>query len=126
IVKSPNDSFDLIETTYSNGATRKEAIDNASRINYTFNQTDSIIRFERFYTMDQAEKWRSQKVQLILRVPVGGRVRLDNSLRHLINDISNIENIYDDDMMDRTWVMTDKGLSCEDCTGNEKIVSGHV
>ena len=124
IVKSPNDSFDLVEIFYAQGASRKEAIDNASRISYSFSQTDSVLKFNRFFNMGKEEKWRAQKVQLLLRMPVGARVHFDESLRNLIYDVDNVKNIYDDDMINRTWEMTERGLNCVDCDGSESVVGG--
>jgi len=124
VVKSPNDSFDLVEIFYAQGASRKEAIDNASRISYSFNQTDSMLRFNRFFNMNKEERWRAQKVQLLLRMPVGARVHFDESLRNLIYDVDNVKNIYDDDMINRTWEMTEHGLACIDCDGSENVVGG--
>jgi phage shock protein PspC (stress-responsive transcriptional regulator) len=102
VVKSPNDSFDLVEIFYAQGASRKAAIDNASRISYSFSQTDSVLKLNRFFNMGKDERWRAQKVQLLLRMPVGSRVYFDESLRHLIHDIDNVKNIYDNDMINRT------------------------
>ncbi len=124
VVKSQTDSFDLVEIFYAQGSSRKAAIDNASRIAYSFTQSDSVLRFNHFFTMDAIEKWRAQDVQLLLRMPVGARVRFDESLRHFINHIDNVKNIYDSDMINRTWLMTEKGLTCVDCDGSESTIGG--
>ena len=124
VVKSPNDSFQLVEICYARGISRKDAADNATHVSYSFSQTDSLIRFNRYFSLDQDNKYRGQYVQLVLRVPVGANVYLDKSLRHIIYDIENIENIYDRDMLDRTWKMTENGLTCVDCTGQEGLVGG--
>ncbi|MEO8086117.1 MAG: PspC domain-containing protein [Bacteroidota bacterium] len=126
VVKSTTDSFSLVEIFYSQGESHKSAIDNASRISYSFTQTDSVMKFNRFFSMNKDDKWRAQKVQLLLRMPVGARVRFDESLRSLIHDVDNIKNIYDKDMINRTWEMTDKGLSCVDCDGSESTTSGNI
>jgi hypothetical protein len=76
--------------------------------------------------MNKDDKWCAQKVQLLLRMPVGGKVRFDESLRHLIHDVDNIRNIYDEDMINRTWEMTEKGLACVDCDGSETTISGGI
>ena len=124
VVKSPTDSFDLVELFYANGSSRKAAIENASHIIYSFSQSDSVIKLPRNFRMEKETKWRNQKVQLLLRVPVGAKVRLDENLIHLIHDIDNVQNVYDNDMLGRTWIMTDKGLSCVDCTGLESTIDG--
>lgn len=124
VVKSQSDSFDLVEIFYAQGSSRKSAIDNASRIAYSFTQTDSVLKLNRFFSLNKDDKWRAQKVQLLLRMPVGSRVRFDESLRHFIHDVDNVKNIYDDDMINRTWEMTDKGLNCVDCDGTENTIGG--
>jgi phage shock protein PspC (stress-responsive transcriptional regulator) len=125
ILKSPTDSFELTEIFYARGQGRKEAAERASHIAYSFAQRDSLIVFEKFFTVDRSELFRAQKVQLILRLPVGARVHLDNSLRGFIYDVDNLENIYDHYMTNRTWEMTEKGLRCMDCNGKEKTIDGN-
>ena len=124
IVKSPTDSFQLVEIFYARGNSKKSALENASHIHYSYVQKDSIISLERFFTLDKLEKYRAQKVQVLLKVPVGGEVHLDRSLDSYIYDIDNIQNIFDADMLGRTWVMTNKGLSCVDCDGTESSIDG--
>ena len=124
VVKSDNDSFQLVEIFYAYGRSGKQAIDNASRINYSFVQTDSLIRFNPFFSLNRGDKYRCHSVQLVLKVPVGASVYFDKSISRLIYDIENVENIRDRDMMDRTWKMTDDGLSCVDCTGQERTIGG--
>ena len=124
VVKSVKDSFQLSEILYSNGPNHKEAAEFASHINYTFTQTDSIMKFNRFFTVDRDEHFRNQHVQLIIGIPVGARVHLDRSLKGFIYDIDNINDVVDRDMLDRTWEMTDKGLKCMNCDGTERVVGG--
>jgi phage shock protein PspC (stress-responsive transcriptional regulator) len=127
VVKSANDSFQLVEIVYSRGTSKKDAAENATHVGYSFAQTDSLIRFNRFFSLSQNDRYRGQHVQLVLKMPVGARVYFDKSLRHFIYDIENVQNIYDRDMLDRTWKMTDKGLTCVDCTGDESTIGGdHV
>jgi hypothetical protein len=38
--------------------------------------------------------------------------------------VDNRENIYDADMVDRTWLMTAEGLTCVDCKGDENTIGG--
>lgn len=124
IVKSPTDSFELVEILYARGSSRKNAIDNASHIIYAFSQKDSVLGLDRHFSLSPDEKYRAQKVQLLLRVPVGAKVKLDESLKNYIYDIDNIENVLDHDMLNRTWQMTEKGLRCVDCDGTESTLGG--
>ena len=124
VVKSDNDSFQLVELFFARGNSGKQAIDNATRINYSFVQTDSLVRFDPFFSLNHGDKYRGHYVQLVLKVPVGASVYFDKSIRRLIYDIENVQNIYDSDMLNRTWKMTAEGLSCVDCTGQEKTIGG--
>jgi phage shock protein PspC (stress-responsive transcriptional regulator) len=124
VVKSPDDSFRLVKILYSRGPSRKEAADLASRLTYSFTQLDSALSFSRSFIIDKGQKFRGQKIQLVLQVPEGGQVYLDKSMRHFIYDIDNEQNIYDSDMMGHTWEMKDE-LSCIDCTGDERTVGGN-
>jgi phage shock protein PspC (stress-responsive transcriptional regulator) len=124
IVKSQTDSFELVEIFYARGESKKSALENASKIRYSYVQRDSVISLEKFFTIDKMDKYRAQKVQILLKVPVGGQVYLDPSLRSFIYDIDNIQNVYDADMLGRSWKMTSRGLTCLDCDGTEESIDG--
>ena len=115
IVKSHNDSVYLSEIYYSYGANHKEAVENATNIRYSFSQMDTVLRLSRYFSINNFERFRGQKVQLILKIPVGASIFMDENLANLIYDIENIQNIYDRNMLGHVWTMTDKGLSCPEC-----------
>jgi len=124
IVDSPDDSFHLIQVCRARGSSRKSAADHASRIVYSYAQNDSVISFDPYFIIDKEEKFRAQRMQLILQAPVGGKVYLDKSLRRFIYDIKNVQNILDHDMLNRTWIMKEDGLHCVDCKGDEATIGG--
>lgn len=55
------------------------------------------------------------RVKYTVIIPVGKYVVFDLSTMNQINDIKNIQNVYDKDMAGRTFKMTNSGLRCEDC-----------
>ena len=124
IVESNSDSFELVQVCYARGSSKKLAADHATHISYTFNQEDSVLTFEPHFVIEKDEKYRAQKMQLILRVPKGGKVYLDKSLSGFIYDIKNVENIYDHDMLEHRWEMKEDGLNCLDCDGTESTIGG--
>jgi phage shock protein PspC (stress-responsive transcriptional regulator) len=124
VVKSPNDSFQLVQIMYAHGSSNKEASERATHISYSLSQFDSVMKFNNRFIIDKDEKYRGQKVQLLLKVPVGGSVYLDHSLDDFIYDIDNIQNIYDRDMLGKNWLMTERGLTCVDCDGTEDTIGG--
>ena len=124
VVKSPTDSFQLVQILYARGASNKEASDRATHISYSLSQFDSIMKFNNRFMIDKDEKYRGQKVQLLLKVPVGAKVYLDHSLDGFIYDIDNVQNVYDRDMLGKNWLMTERGLTCIDCDGTEDTIDG--
>ena len=124
IVKSTTDQFELSRIMYARGRTRQEAAENAQKISYSFSQTDSALLFDRSFELMAGEKFRAQRMQLILKVPVGKKVFLSGNMTKIIYDIDNVNQIWDHDMVNHTWEMTDQGLKCLDCTGDETTVGG--
>src|SRR5207302_184106 len=91
------------------------AEENARSLEYHFIQKDSELIFDRFFTDKENTKWRNQKISLILKLPVGKKVKLAKSMRRFLYDVDNTTDTYDGDMPGYTWLMTREGLSCMDC-----------
>jgi len=56
-------------------------------------------------------KWRDQEIFLTLKVPEGKSVYLNEKMKSIISDIENTENMWDGDMVGKTWTMTADGLA---------------
>lgn len=115
IQKSQTDKFELVQIKSARGATEKVAYENASAINYNFEQQDSLLKFSRYFPLSKETKYRDQRVKLILKVPVGKSVHLNQDSEWIIYDIKNVTNTYDGDMIGKTWTMTERGFECIGC-----------
>jgi hypothetical protein len=80
ILKSPNDSFHLSIIKQADGATIKEAESIASLIDYSVKQIDSIIRTPIGIAVSKKNKFRNQRVTLTISVPVGKKIRINQSI----------------------------------------------
>lgn len=116
IVPTESDSFLLVASKSANGFDKQEALVRAKKIEYTIVQSDSLIMFNDYYTIDN-DKLRAQDVKLILKVPVNKEIFLSKRMERIIFDIDNVHGTIDNDMVDRKWVMTKQGLTCVDCKG---------
>lgn len=114
IEKSPNNNFELIQIVSSKGRTEKDAMDNIKGIKYNFEQKDSTLMLSDHFPIPKGVKFRNQKVRLILKVPVGKSIYIDESMVDILHDIDNLTNTWDGDMGGHTWKMTDAGLMCTD------------
>ena len=54
-------------------------------------------------------------VSVQVAVPEDVVVYFGNSTRPFLNDIDNVQNIDDNDLVNRHFLMTSKGLECTDC-----------
>jgi len=117
IVPTETDSFQLVATKTANGFDKPEALNRARNIEYSIAQTDSALLFNDYYTIQTVDKLRAQDVKLVLKVPVNKQIFLSKRMQRIIFDIDNIHNTYDNDMVNRKWIMTKQGLKCVDCKG---------
>ncbi|HET6990099.1 MAG TPA: hypothetical protein VFJ43_02200, partial [Bacteroidia bacterium] len=117
IVPSDIDSIQLVVYKYARGFDKREAQDRAKAIVYSIQQADSLITFNSFFTLGEQEHWRAQSVRIELRIPKNKVLFLSPSMSGILDDVDNLSNTLDEDMVDRRWKMTDKGLECVDCAG---------
>jgi phage shock protein PspC (stress-responsive transcriptional regulator) len=115
VQRSKTDSFELYVIKSSKGKTKKEALRRAEAITYSYMVNDSNVIFNPKFEVPSTEKWRAQRVKIILKVPSGKSVYLSKKLKPLIYDIDNVSNTYDGDMVNHKWTMRSDGLTCDDC-----------
>ena len=44
-------------------------------------------------------------------------VFLHHNMKRILNNVDNVTDTWDEDMVNRRWIMTDAGLACVDCYG---------
>ena len=111
IEKSTSGEYLLLIKKHSRGSSTENAQKNVEEITYNFAQKDSTFRFDPYYLLKDDAKWRNQEVYLTLKVPEGKSVYLNPGMKDILNDIQNTENMWDGDMVGKTWTMTAEGLS---------------
>jgi phage shock protein PspC (stress-responsive transcriptional regulator) len=115
VVESNSDSIELIVYNSAQGLNKQDANQNAKSIKYKFNQIGNQLIFDEIFTVIADQKFRAQRVNMRLKLPIGKVIYFDKSVKHLLDDVGNITNTWDGDMVGRRWKMTDKGLACIDC-----------
>ncbi|MFY9153906.1 MAG: PspC domain-containing protein [Prolixibacteraceae bacterium] len=111
IEKSNGTEYLLHIKKQSRGRNTDDALKNVEQIDYNFAQKDSTISFDPYYFLKDDAKWRNQEVTLTLKVPVGKSIYLNQKMKDIIYDIENTENMWDGDMIGKTWIMTVDGLA---------------
>lgn len=121
VSESNSDSVELIITKSARGITKREAIESAKAINYNYRREGNTIIFDEVYYVTAGGKFRAQELDIKLRLPKGKIIYFDKSVKHLLDDIDNTTNTWDGDMINRRWIMTNKGLKCIDCENLDNI-----
>ncbi|MEO0311835.1 MAG: hypothetical protein RIQ89_1492, partial [Bacteroidota bacterium] len=120
IEKSVNGKFEIEKRMSGSGASTSEAQKNAAAIQYDIIQNGNEFNLSRNYKIQPAMKYRAQKLKLVFKVPAGYKVYLGSNTDWMFYDLKNEQNIIDEDMTNRTWLMTSDGLlKCIDCDGSE-------
>jgi phage shock protein PspC (stress-responsive transcriptional regulator) len=79
------DSFRVIIKKYSFGRTYQDAMNRAQRTQYIVSSRDSILDLSNGYAIDKESKFRVQNIELEIYVPVGKKIRFDESVQQKLN-----------------------------------------
>ncbi len=108
ILKSTTDSFKITVIKMATGRSRTIAENNASAIQYSGVQKDSILYLDKGIAVNKTDKFRNQRVILTIYVPVGKKIKIDKSVSwfnnvHIGRDWNNDDWIYDSDDESHDW-----------------------
>ncbi len=110
IIQSNEEYFELIEKRTSRGKNRKDARENAGEMIYNWDQADSLLTLGNYFTLPYKRKWRHQELEVILKVPVGYRIKFDKSLQDIAWNSDYHRGYWPGDLVGEEWQMTDNGL----------------
>lgn len=119
VIASATGNFEIVLNKKARGNEKRIAYDRAKQINYNYTLDSTKVNFDELFYLTDDQKFRMQEIEIIVKVPKGKTIFLDPSLTHIIYDVDNVTNTYDQDMLNRRWKMTDRGLECIDCSGLE-------
>jgi phage shock protein PspC (stress-responsive transcriptional regulator) len=108
---SADSLFHLISERSAQGRGTKPALIRAEHITHRVEQRGDTLRIAPFLHAPLSDKFRAQRLRLVLQVPVGRAVHFGSTMGFLLDDVDNTTNTLDDDMVGRTWTMTSGGLS---------------
>lgn len=114
VEKSGNENFIILIKKASRGKSREVAKDATGDIIYRYELKDSTLTFDPYFILEQGVKWRGQEVDITLKVPEGKAIFIDEDLVKIIHDIENVSNTWDGDMVGKTWIMKEEGLTMKE------------
>jgi phage shock protein PspC (stress-responsive transcriptional regulator) len=85
ILKSPTDSFKVTYIRMVRGSTRRMADTLANKIDFTVFQQDSNLYASKGITINKKDKFRNQKVLMLVYVPVGKQIKIAKGIGYGFN-----------------------------------------
>lgn len=80
MVKSQDSSFHIYRIKGSRGRNQEMARDAAEKISFEPLQADSVVVFPRVFAISREEKFRNQRVWIVVEVPVGKRIEFSEGI----------------------------------------------
>lgn len=99
----------------SDGKNRLTANKDAESIEYIFSLTEKNLLLNGYFLSNLKNKFKDQLIDVTIYLPVNSVVYLDASTQTYLNDVDNVQNIFDGDMPKHYYKMTENGLECLDC-----------
>lgn len=116
IQPSDNDQFYLKLERISRGKNSAEALTSAHDIKFNYELKDSAqLVIDRYATLPAGAKFRGQRVTVIVAVPQGKYIAVNNSLRNVLIGSPNVQDLRPRKMGGKVWKMGSAGLDCVSC-----------
>lgn len=80
VEQSPDADYHLVIKKKSFGKNEASAEEYATSIRYGYEQKDSLLVLDRYFTISKPAKFRAQHITLVLRVPRGASYEIDESV----------------------------------------------
>ncbi len=80
VIASKNDQYQVITKKYSFGSSVADATKRAGRIQFDVRSADSLLDIPNGYAIDKNSKFRGQYVEVEIQVPIGKKIRFDESV----------------------------------------------
>jgi len=112
IIEKANENYPELNIEYqARGFSFENASYNAHHILFDIKQKDSVLLLDPFFEIPNNDKWRAQRINLILKLPVGTMIFVDRNIEPLIKETENSENLFNKDIFDKVSIMTINGLN---------------
>jgi phage shock protein PspC (stress-responsive transcriptional regulator) len=109
--KSDDNQIHIILRKEARGKNKRDSYQNAQSIQYQWNQLDSLLILDRYYTFDEHSKWRAQEFKLTIELPVGKSIILDDSMNEIVWESGYINNrIWPGNLVNQAYIMLETGL----------------
>ena len=75
----------------------------------------ALIKLDAYFLSNYKNFWKDEEINITFYVSKDIIIYFDNSTKNFLNDVENETNIYDKEMVNHHFIMTNKTLKCTDC-----------
>lgn len=111
IGQSEHENINLKIKKIAKGNNDKNAKRNADEIIISTNFNGDTLLIDPYFMLPVNEKWRYQRVNISLDIPLGKTLYFHENMVPLLQNISNQQNIWEPDMVGQYWKMENDGLT---------------
>jgi phage shock protein PspC (stress-responsive transcriptional regulator) len=86
--KSPDAAYHVTLRKYSYGNSEEDALTRAENIQYNVSSKDSVLDLASGYGVSKEKKFRLQQVEIEILVPVGKKIRFDETIKEKLNPVN--------------------------------------
>lgn len=115
VQESESDEATIQIRKNSSGRNSKKAKESAQNLQYSYSLKDKTLELDAFFISNFKNTIKNESVYITLFIPKGSIIYFDDSTETFLNNIANTDDIYDKDMINHHFLMTQKGLDCTDC-----------
>lgn len=113
--KSNTEESYFIIQKESKGKNKSRAKINSKKIKYNYKIVNNTIVLDTYFLSEYRNLWKDEEINVVFYIPENVTIFFDNSSKHFLSNIDNDKDIYDKDMVNHHFIMTDKTLKCSDC-----------
>jgi phage shock protein PspC (stress-responsive transcriptional regulator) len=92
------------------GEDRAEALQSARNVKVNYTQSDSLLTIDPFFRVPNDKRWKFYYTKVTIRLPIGSKIYFDETTRYLLDNIRNNDDYWEENMVNKTWIMTENGL----------------
>lgn len=115
ITDTNSDQFSIKIRKHSEGRNITKANNNADDIEYNYTIEDDTLILDAYFLSKYKHIFKYEKVYITIYVPTNKTVYFDYSTRNFLHGNYDVDTMYDSDMANHYFLMTEKGLDCTDC-----------
>jgi phage shock protein PspC (stress-responsive transcriptional regulator) len=115
VKRSASDESYVIIQKESRGKSKSTASKNAQTIKYKYEVVDNTIVLDAYFLSEYKNMWKDEEVNITIYLTENATVYFDNSTKNFLNDVDNEGDIYDKEMVNHHFIITESNLKCTDC-----------